>query len=250
MVESSLDQTAVLPAELDQNIESSRVELISMLSETETQQLLYDIPASYQTTLVNLLMIALVETIGEWLDRDWIYFGVVDSGRTGYPMAANMNLSRTVGWLAFSRSYVLKRSGTDSIHEQIRSLDAQIKKVPNQGIGYNLLIRLGDESLETVHKLRQQDKDCECRLSFNYLGRMENEIANIRMAPENPGDRSRPDEKRFSLLDFICFIRQGRLHLQWVYSNRVFQQARLESIAANYSAFLKKMIEQAQLKES
>ena len=233
------------PDTIENNIEESGSEYSVKLSQQETQILLQDLPSYYQTSAANLLMIALVDTVSHWMDQDWVYFGAVDSGRTCFPFTQNMDLSRTVGWLAFSRTFVVPSSrkvNNISLFEKVRYIDEQIKKVPNQGIGYTVLARLGDENNQAIAKLRKQYH--ECKLFFNYMGRIENEAMNsqIRVAKENLGSRANSKEKRFSLLDCICYIKQGQLNLNWVYSSNVYKETTIKNIAENYLLFLKKVI--------
>ncbi len=238
------------PDGYEKNTEDSRTEFTVTLSENETQRLLQEVPSFYQTSLANLLMIILIETIGDWTKKDWIYFGAVDSGRTCYPFAKNMDLSRTIGWFAFSRAYVVPSlrsnlKGSESFFEKVRFMDEQIKNVPNQGIGYTVLARLGDPKNEAVKKLQIQYH--ECKLFFNYLGRLENPSmgSQIRTAKEKVGYRAHSKEDRFSLLDCYCYIREGRLNLGWGYSTNAFKNTTIEKIAHNYAKFLKEVIKEA-----
>jgi amino acid adenylation domain-containing protein/non-ribosomal peptide synthase protein (TIGR01720 family) len=240
------------PDGYEKNTEDSRAEYLVALSENETRQLLQEIPSFYQTSLANLLMIALIETIGEWTKKDWVYFGAVDSGRTCYPFAKDMDLSRTIGWFAFSRAYVAPNSrsilkGNESFFEKVRLMDEQLNNVPNQGIGYTVLARLGDPKNEAVKKLQQQYH--ECKLFFNYLGRLDNPSmgSQVRTAKEKIGYRAHPKEDRFSLIDCYCYIREGRLNLGWGYSANVFKNTTIEKIAHNYEEFLKEAIKEAKL---
>jgi len=240
------------PDGYEKNTEDSRTEFTVTLSENETQRLLQEIPLFYQTSLANLLMIALIETIGDWTKKGWVYFGAVDSGRTCYPFAKDMDLSRTIGWFAFSRAYVVPNSrsnlkGSESFFEKVRFMDEQIKNVPNQGIGYTVLARLGDPDNEAVKKLQMQYH--ECKLFFNYLGRLDNPAmgSQVRTANEKVGYRAHSKEDRFSLLDCYCYIKEGRLNLGWGYSTNVFKNTTIEKIAHNYAKFLKEAIKEAKL---
>ncbi len=216
------------------------------LSENETQKLFKDIPAYYQTSFDNLLMVPLVESVCQRMNEDWVYFEATDSGRIGYPFTKDMDLSRTVGFLATSRSLIVKKSDmnsiqNDSIFEKVRFIDEQFKKAPNSGLGYALLCRFGDENKIRIKKLMMEFKGC--KLLFNYLGRVDYEVPNIRVAKENPGMRAGPDEDYFFPLECICFISHEQLFLQWVYSSNYYRQSTIESIAGNYLSILKIIID-------
>ncbi len=217
------------------------------LSVSETQKLLKDTPSYYHTSSDNLLMVTLVESVGKWLNKDWIFLESTDSGRLGYSFTKDMDLSRTVGFIVTSKSFVIKRfdkntGQNDLIHERVKFVDEQIKKTPNQGLGLVLLSRLGDKNKEPIKNI--QIKYPGCQLLFNFLGRIDNDVPNIRIAKENPGMRARPDEAYFFPLECICFISQEKLFLQWVYSSIFYQQSVIEDVAGNYLTLLKIIIEE------
>ncbi|OPX42337.1 linear gramicidin synthase subunit B [Ruminiclostridium hungatei] len=228
------------------NSEGSNRKFTVCLSEAETKKLVSHIPKLYQTTPEKLLIICLAETIGQWLDKDWIYIEAVDLGRTSNLFSENMDLSHTVGWISSARSLVLQRPDEETapVYNRIRYLDEQINKIPGQGTGYTFLARLGDEGNSAVRRLQSEYQ--ERQLFFNYLGQEENEPAGIRIAKENPGLRNHPDELRTFLLECICFIKEDRLYQQWNYSCNIHRQSTIEFIADKYMTYLKNVIEQAE----
>lgn len=242
--------TPDFPDNTGRNTEGSNTKLTVTLSEEETKKLLYNVPEYFQTTLENLLIICLVDTIGQWMEEDWVYIEAVDSGRTTKPFLEGLDLSHTVGWISSARSLVLKRSDKNCryIHDKIHFVDEQIKSVPNQGVGYTYLARLGDESNISVKKLQLEYKDRQ--LFFNYLGQVENEPSGFRTAKENPGLRNHPDEARTFYVECVCFIKEGKLYQQWNFSCNLHRQYTIEQVANNYLSYLIKIIEQTEIKEA
>lgn len=228
------------------NSEGSNRKFTVALTEDETKKLIFKIPKLLQTTPERLLIICLAETMGQWLDKDWIYIEAVDLGRTSNPFSQNMDLSHTVGWISSARSLVLQcpDGKTASLYNRIRHMDEQINNIPGQGTGYTFLARLGDESNSAVRRLQNEYQ--ERQLFFNYLGQEDNEPAGIRIAKENPGLRNHPEELRTFLLECICFIKEDRLHQQWNYSCNLHRQSTIEYIADKYMSYLKNVIDQAE----
>lgn len=242
--------TTDFPYSIEKNTEGSTARCTTTLSEAETEKLLHRIPRFYQTTLENILTITFVEAIGQWLDEDWIYLEGADMGRSTKPFTEGMDLSHTMGWISCACSLVLKRSDKNesSIYNKVRFVDEQISRVPNKGVGYAFLARLGDESNESVKKLQLEFQDRQ--LFFNYVGLVENEPSGIRIAKENPGWRCHPNETRCFFMECTCLIKEGKLHFMVDYSINLHTRSTIELICDNYTSYLKKIIEHAETKET
>jgi non-ribosomal peptide synthase protein (TIGR01720 family) len=54
---------------------------------------------------------------------------------------------------------------------------------------------------------------------------------------------------RRHLIDISAHVRDGRLHVQWVYSTALHQASTIEAVAADFIAHLKGLIEHCQASE-
>jgi amino acid adenylation domain-containing protein/non-ribosomal peptide synthase protein (TIGR01720 family) len=225
------------------NTEKSLVKHTVSLSKIETKKLLKNGSGYFDTGLDNLLLYPYVQSVGDWQNEEWIYFEASDSGRTYFPFTKDHDLSRTVGYLATSRAFVLKKSdcsSQQSYSERIRQFDRQMKKIPGQGFNYLLFAKLGDISKEKIRLLKNQYRDAQ--LLFNYVGTIDESQNFIKAAKEDPGIRALPDEERYFDIECVSVIKEEQMHFQWTYSRNLYQSQSIEELAGNYLRLMKEMI--------
>src|SRR6185295_1889288 len=124
---------------------------------------------------------------------------------------------------------LLEVSNSPAPGETLKSVKEQLRRVPNRGIGYGLLRYLrGDETISTpLEKLPQS------QVSFNYLGQLDQVCSDsLFVLTSDPVGQSRSKlGRRKYLIEIDGAVRNGRLQIEWVYSNELHGQQTIEAVA-------------------
>jgi non-ribosomal peptide synthase protein (TIGR01720 family) len=121
----------------------------------------------------------------------------------------------------------------------IKSIKEQVRAVPGRGVGYGLLRYLGDAGADLA-ALPQSE------VSFNYLGQLDQAIpedAPFRFAREPAGPSHSPRARRRYLLDVTASVSNGKLAIQWTYSEARHHRATIDALADRYVEALRALIE-------
>ena len=235
----NLSDAAPLP--LDQSVEENTVAaantLTVSLSPQQTQILLQEVPTTYNTQINDVLLTALVQVLSNWTGRHPHLITLENYGRQAEALDGELNLSRTVGWFTCLYPVALQLMGVD-LGEQLKSVKAQLRRVPHQGLSYGLL----------RHGTASEDLTVQPQISFNYLGRFDGllaEAAGFRLL-ETPGMTSDGQNRRSHLIDINGWIRDGQLQLAWTYSRHHHRRATLEHLANRYLEALQRLITHCQ----
>ena len=214
-----------------ENTVASAETITVSLDADETQALLRDAGAAYQTQINDLLLTALVQVLGpltvdlEGHGREWIF--------------EDMDVSRTVGW--FTSIYPVSLEAAGSTRECLQAVKEQLRRVPNNGIGYGLLRYLSEDT-EVAARLAALP---EADVTFNYLGQFE-ELASgssrFAMVSESVGPNRSPLALRTHVLDIAATVVGGKLNLFWTYSQNLHDRTTIERFAHEYISKLSAII--------
>jgi non-ribosomal peptide synthase protein (TIGR01720 family) len=237
-------QVAPLPADYPENRDRGTIGSIAYfyfaLSVEETvtlQQLLRE--RGFQ--MLDALLMALVDTLAQWSGEHRHLINVMDAGRSVIPGAYDIDLSRTVGYLALSRMMILERGG-ESPWDALRAIRDQIHQVPSGGFGYTLLYHCG--GAEIAAKLEPR---CRHDIQFNYAGHIGQESDRLvdewvlGRAKENTGWYQDPDEKISDLLGCSAQI-EDRLVVRWACSKIIHKHTTIERLANGFLDALRALI--------
>src|ERR1019366_2860061 len=139
--EAIVQQTTVsLPHEMPggDNTQASAQIVTVALSVEETHQFLHQAMRPYQSTAQELLLVALLQTLAEWLGHQHIRIELEGHGREELGKTS-INTSRTIGWFTslFPQSFPL-RQDWDIVH-WIKTLKEQLRAIPQNGVSYGML---------------------------------------------------------------------------------------------------------------
>jgi amino acid adenylation domain-containing protein/non-ribosomal peptide synthase protein (TIGR01720 family) len=142
---------------------SGQVRIASLhrsLSPDETSRLLREAPAQHGAQMPEMLIAALAVALTQWSGRSEARIDLEGHGRedvVGLPVA------RTVGW--FTSLYPLRLSlSFASAPAALQEVAAQLRRVPNRGLGYGILRWLRPGVLPAT---------TGSTVSFNYLGQLD-----------------------------------------------------------------------------
>ena len=116
----------------------------------------------------------------------------------------------------------------------------QLRATPHNGIGYGVLRYLNAEAGDWFKK---QD---EAQIVFNYLGQFDQAATNEgkfgRTGAATGAQRSQRDQRPY-LFEVISLVRDGQLHIEWIYSDKRHRQQTVEALASRYRSALETLIE-------
>lgn len=204
------------------------------LSADETNLLVHQVPGAYNTRLEEVVVAALVWSIGQWADQKKINIGMERHGREANDL--QLDLSGTVGWLTsyFPLSFDLQE-GEAAL---LVSVKERLRKVPQGGVGYGLL-RYLHESPQIREALAFKPA-----VIFNYLGKQavpDPELP-VRASFLQEGLRA-PQSERYHLLEMNAMIVQDRLQMVCTYNLDFHREATIESLLSVFAEKLRRLIQ-------
>ncbi|WP_416233567.1 amino acid adenylation domain-containing protein [Cronbergia sp. UHCC 0137] len=215
--------------------------LTVMLSVEDTQALLTEVPAVYNTQINDVLLTAVTATISKWIDNDFVLLDLEGYGRN-FP-GEDIDISRTVGWFTTIYPCLLSKE-SDDWGEMLKGIKEQLRAVPNQGFAYGILRYLDDSEVS------QQLWDLpQAEISFNYLGQLDLglEAGKFKWLPlSGTTNQDKQQTRRYSI-EIIGFVRENKLQFDWIYSQKQYQQATILQLVNNFQEGLQAIINHCRL---
>jgi amino acid adenylation domain-containing protein/non-ribosomal peptide synthase protein (TIGR01720 family) len=248
----TVEGSARLPADVDgANTFASLEETIVSLDGELTDRLLKD-PAKRSGAAINsVLLSALAKTLAEWTGQPRHVVQLEAHGRED--LFDDVDLSRTVGWFVAGYPFAMETGAgaTASTKEGwslaersddtgVAAMPEQLQAVPRHGLGYGLLRWMRND--ETARRLAAAP---EPEVMFTYLGQLDQDLGQglpLRRAAEPVGPSQCPEALRPYLLEIIAYIRDGRLHIQWLSSRNRHHPETIRRLAASHLATLRETV--------
>jgi non-ribosomal peptide synthase protein (TIGR01720 family) len=227
------------PAGVDS--EASTGTVLASLSVEETRALLREAPAATGARMQEFLLTALAQSWARWTGHHRLLVDVEGHGREY--ILENVDLSRTVGWFTSVYPMLLDIGGAAEPGEALRIIHAQMRRVPNRGIGFGLLRYLcNDEEVR-----RRISEAPRAEVNFNYLGELDQQGADpsgtpFRQARENKGPERSLKGQRSYRLYVVGSVRGGLLRMHWNYSANLHRRSTIERLAASFDEELRRLI--------
>jgi non-ribosomal peptide synthase protein (TIGR01720 family) len=217
------------------------------LSVEETQALLQEVPAAYQTQINDILLTALAQSFARWTGERSLLVELEGHGRED--IFNDVNLSRTVGWFTTHFPVLLDIGEASNPGEALKAVKEQLRRIPNRGIGYSVLRYLNEnrELTEQLQALPQPE------VKFNYLGQFDQVLSESSLfapADESCGQERSLRGSRNRLLVINGLIVSGQLRLDWKYSENVHHRSTIESLSQSFVAALRDLITHCQSPEA
>jgi non-ribosomal peptide synthase protein (TIGR01720 family) len=223
---------------------ASSTEVVSMsLDQFDTEVLLQEVPGVYYTQINEVLLSALAVALKQWSGQRLLLIDTEGHGRE--PISERVDVSRTVGWFTTVYPVLLEVPGGETeVVEVLKHVKEQMRRIPEQGVGYGVMRYLGTESAQ--QRLRQLP---QAEVLFNYSGQFDQAISESGMfglAQEDRGSGRSGKNQRQHLLEISGSVVDGQLHLSWIYNPQVHKRETVERIAIDVIAALGQLIEQCQ----
>ncbi|HEV2639575.1 MAG TPA: condensation domain-containing protein, partial [Actinocrinis sp.] len=211
------------------------------LDPQETGALLRDVPRAFATRINDALLTAIAHAVGGWTGRRRTLIGLEGHGRED--LFADTDLSRTVGWFTSVFPVVLDADPAADPVDSLAAVQAQLARIPDNGVGYGVLRYLG--AGDTAPVLQAQPYP---EINVNYLGRFAETLPGIgRYADpaESRGRSASPHGPRWNVLDVTGAVEGDVFRLYLTFSAALHDRATVERLAADILAVLRRLIEAA-----
>lgn len=172
----------------------------------------------------SVFLTAMASAIKDWARHSNFLIDYTLNGR--YPICEEIDLSRTLGWLAYLVPIHLDVHG-DDILSDVKRVSRKLEKLPKGGLSYGCLRYLSENE-----ELRDgMEKIPNPLITYNYFRKDKNEREElrkygslIRYADENPGSNEGNNISRGRLLDFVVEEDKGALFLRIHYSCNIHEE--------------------------
>lgn len=217
---------------------SARVMTLSLTRE-DTRALLLKVTKTHHVHINDVFLTALLQVVARWTGTRSVLIDLEGHGRV--EDFADVELSRTVGWLTVVFPVHLDLPESASPEEALRSTKEQLRRIPNQGLGYGLLRYLRGDA-DIAERLRQLP---QAEVSFNYLGQVARTLSDsslFEQVDDASGPACSPKGNRKYLLEINGRVTAGRLHMSWTFSENVYRCETIQTLAQEFFDALRSFI--------
>jgi len=226
----------------DLNKESTARQVTRSLSEEETRILLREAPAAFGAEILDFLLTAMARAFKNWTGEDTLAIDLEAHGREN--IVKGIHLTRSVGWFTTLYPIYLSLSRNPDQGEAIKLIKEQLRLVPRHGVGYGVF-----RYLSPFAKKLDQLKQATPGIRFNYLGQLpekDSESNLLGFAPEAAEFQRSAANHRPHLIEIDASIYQGKLQVNWTYSDRLHKKITMERFATFFLNELRSLITYAQ----
>ncbi|SFB46071.1 condensation domain-containing protein, partial [Clostridium frigidicarnis] len=227
-----------LPIDREINIEKRIVKhnksIKLSIDEEYTENLLKKVNKAYNTSIDDILLIALALSIEKWTGNNNVIINMENHGRENIG-ATNLNVNRTVGWFTSEYPVDLRIDTNKDIGYNLKSIKETLRKIPNKGIGYNILKYYRDDIF--VSNVKPQ-------ISFNYLGDFNNDSNNdiFQISELSTGNAVSKDSHMLYKIDINAVINNGVLVFAFGYNSYEFNDDNVNEFVQKYKECLYNLI--------
>lgn len=191
---------------------------------------------------------AWAKTIRGWTNQDDILLQYTLNGRHGIECTKKIDLSRTIGWMAFLVPLNIHLGEVNEKDEIIKCVKQAIHAIPHGGISYDCLkYAVKDEIIS---------KEPMPEITFNYYDVNEHTMLyrdgshTISIAKENIGMLEHPRKVRDRILDLVVRkTDEGYVYAKIHYSTRIHSIFTIKDLGKIFTRNVHMMLESDQVKE-
>ncbi len=215
--------------------------ITTMATAEETEALLHEVPARFRTQIHEVLLTALVLTVGKWTREPRLLVDLEGHGRE--ELFEEVDLSRTVGWFTSIYPVLLDVTGATTPVEALRAVKEQLRRVPGQGLGFGLHRYLSGKR-EVADQLERYPQPA---LSFNYLGQFDQVLQDaslFALSDKGSGPLHSLKGRRLHQLEIYGWVSEGVLRLNWMYGDKIHRGETIREVADGYHQNLRQLIQE------
>ncbi|MEI6286441.1 MAG: amino acid adenylation domain-containing protein [Bacillota bacterium] len=211
-----------------------------ILDEQFTQALMKNCHGAYNTETEELLLAGFARALYAWSDGALNSTALTLETYGRQDIGLKLDINRTVGW--FTAAYPLLVSAEANIGMQIKAVKEAVRRVPNHGIGYDVLHELTPAEL-----IADLPPRLPVEIEFNYLGENNTDeptvAAGMMLAEIGIGDDIGLSTPNDYLWYVSLALQNGQLHI-WLSCNKyMFEKATISQFLADYQAALQETVE-------
>jgi non-ribosomal peptide synthase protein (TIGR01720 family) len=191
--------------------------------------------------LNNIALAALYNTYKRWTGQETMLVSYSHHGRT--VDFAEINLSRTVGYITSMVPLLIHVDAAAHGEEVVSAIGKHLQQVPNYGLGYNALRYLGTPEVRQLFDALPWPE-----LHFNYIGRPPASqpkfpwIKPASAAEYGKGWRSKRRREPLGIFFTVTVPDEG-LRLHWNWHRKMFKRETIERLADIYVSEILSLIE-------
>ncbi|MGL4590184.1 MAG: amino acid adenylation domain-containing protein, partial [Mycoplasmatales bacterium] len=200
------------------------------LDEKLSKSLIFDTNKKYSTEINDILLSALVMAVEKWSKKDSVSIALEGHGRED--IGNSLNIDRTIGW--FTSIYPVNLKCTNSIEDTIIEVKENLRRVPNKGIGYNILKFLSDDTF-----------DASPDISFNYLGNLTNELNEnmiIKSGTIPTGDSISSKNYHGYAIDIVAQITNDKFNISFTFNEQILSLEVITELTAKFEEAITSVI--------
>lgn len=215
------------------------------LGAQETEQLLKQANQAYQTEINDLLLAALGLAFAEWRKLEQLAINLEGHGRE--EIIEQANVARTVGWFTSQYPVLLDLRQTAPLSDYIKRTKEELRKIPNKGIGYDIL-----KHLTLPGKRGSLTFSVQPEVTFNYLGQFDADLKTelFTRSPYSGGNtlgadgknNLSPESEVYTALNITGLIEDGELVFTFSYSAEQFKEESIQQLSQSYQTQLQQII--------
>ena len=201
----------------------------TLLSAKETEMLFHGV-LNQDIEINDVLVTALLRGIEKWSGNKQALLDYTFNGR--YPIDETVNLSRTIGWIAFLAPLFFEFEDKESQMDVFHYTRKRIRSVRNGGLGYGCLRRMSDkkEITEAMAKIPFPE------IMYNFYKfdyddpAVQGEWGYLKMAKESAGQNEGDLITRGRLIDFVGILKDDELCCKIQYCNVIHERKTIQKL--------------------
>ncbi len=219
----SLHETGVAPLPRDfqggENTYGSKQVVSASLTPQETQLLLDEARKAWNAQVNELLLTATAQAFVKWSGQSSLLLDLEGHGREEF--VAGIDVSRTAGWFTTMYPAVLQPGLGARPRAAIKSVQEQLRAIPNRGMNYGLLRYLNADTEQRLKGLQPSD------VVFLYLGtgdQAESGSSLLKRANEPRGPAHSPGNERPHPLEIVAGVASDQLTVSLTFSGSLHRR--------------------------
>lgn len=209
------------------------------LTAEETAELLHKVPAALNTRILEVLLTALAETLGQWTGSSLLSVDVEGHGREEF--GEDVDVSRTVGWFTAIYPVSVELPASLNLRDRVRRVRQYLDALPLRGASFSALRYMhADAGMR-----KQLAAWSNTEVLFNYLGQFDQILPpsnRFRFAAGTPSAWRSPKTPRAYWIEIDGWVRDGQLQFSWKFHRHVHQQETMARVASRFQAALQQII--------
>jgi amino acid adenylation domain-containing protein/non-ribosomal peptide synthase protein (TIGR01720 family) len=199
-----------------------------------THALIHEVPQAYRTRIEDLFVTALALAFEEVTGARRLLVDLEGHGRE--EIVLGLDLTRTLGWFTSIYPVEVELPSGDRPGEAIKTIKERLRAVPDRGVGWGILSRLGDEA--TRARLAALPR---AEILFNYLGQQDAVVLGsklFRFAREGSGAWHAGSGRRSHPVEVLAKVADGVLGLTWTFTPAVHAEGTIRALAEGFARAL------------